>query len=187
MALLNFYFPLVYGTNSSSELFKVQKLLEDLVNDYKDKSARKEDAMPIDNPLSEVTGGTMTEFDKFVDSLLASSDSGKNELDTYLEDKVLRRSVDLDILNWWKANSTKYPTLSLIARDVLAIPISTVASESAFNAGGRLISAQRSKLHVKTVEALMCTQSWLLDQVEKGNFLAYFKSLRALCLCRGSF
>ncbi|CAN0830004.1 Zinc finger BED domain-containing protein DAYSLEEPER, partial [Linum grandiflorum] len=105
-----------------------------------------------------------------------SSDSGKNELDTYLEDKVLRRSVDFDILNWWKANSTKYPTLSLIARDVLAIPISTVASESAFSAGGRLISAQRSRLHVKTVEALMCTQSWLLDQVEKGNFLAYFKS-----------
>ncbi|CAN0830002.1 Zinc finger BED domain-containing protein RICESLEEPER 2, partial [Linum grandiflorum] len=89
---------------------------------------------------------------------------------------VLDPSVDFDILNWWKANSTKYPTLSLIARDVLAIPISTVASESAFSAGGRLISAQRSRLHVKTVEALMCTQSWLLDQVEKGNFLAYFKS-----------
>ncbi|CAN0829998.1 Zinc finger BED domain-containing protein RICESLEEPER 2 [Linum grandiflorum] len=177
MALLNFYFPLVYGTNSSSELFKVRKLLEDLVNDYKDKSAGKEDAMPIDdNSSSEVTGGRMTEYDKFVDILLASSDSGKNELDTYLEDKVLRRSVDFDILNWWKANSTKYPTLSLIARDVLAIPISTVASESAFSAGGRLISAQRSRLHVKTVEALMCTQSWLLDQVEKGNFLAYFKS-----------
>ncbi|CAN0858081.1 Putative AC transposase [Linum grandiflorum] len=170
MALLNFYFPLVYGTNSSSELFKVRKLLEDLVNDYKDKSAGKEDAMPIDdNSSSEVTGGRMTEYDKFVDILLASSDSGKNELDTYLEDKVLRRSVDFDILNWWKANSTKYPTLSLITRDVLVIPISTVASESAFSAGGRLISAQRSRLHVKTVEALMCTQSWLLDQVEKED------------------
>ncbi|CAN0830008.1 Putative AC transposase [Linum grandiflorum] len=118
----------------------------------------------------------MTEYDKFVDILLASSDSGKNELDTYLEDKVLRRSVDFDILNWWKANSTKYPTLSLIARDVLAIPISTVASESAFSAGGRLISAQRSRLHVKTVEALMCTQSWLLDQVEKVEDLSELPS-----------
>ena len=36
-------------------------------------------------------------------------------------------SVNFDILNWWKVNSSEFPILAKIARDVLAIPISTMA------------------------------------------------------------
>ncbi|KAK9183227.1 hypothetical protein WN944_026376 [Citrus x changshan-huyou] len=54
-----------------------------------------------------------------------------------------------------------YPTLARIARDILAIPITTVASESAFSTGGRVVSPHRNKLHPSTLEALMCCQSWL--------------------------
>ncbi|CAI0627287.1 unnamed protein product [Linum tenue] len=114
----------------------------------------------------------MNEYDLFVDRLLAQCSGGKSELDSYLEEAVLCRSDDFDILLWWKANSSKYPILALIARDVLAIPVSTVASESAFSAGGRLISTQRSRLHTKTVEALMCTQSWLLNHVSEEEDLS---------------
>jgi hypothetical protein len=52
----------------------------------------------------------------------------KSELDMYLEEKVLPRSATFDILGWWKTNGIKYPTLQKIAKDILAIPISTVAS-----------------------------------------------------------
>ncbi|KAJ4722279.1 Peroxidase [Melia azedarach] len=48
-----------------------------------------------------------------------------------------------------------------IARDILAIPVSTVASESAFSTAGRVVSPHRNRLHPNTVEALMCSQSWL--------------------------
>ncbi|KAK3199726.1 hypothetical protein Dsin_023141 [Dipteronia sinensis] len=58
----------------------------------------------------------------------------------------------------------RYPILSKIARDVLAIPVSTVASESAFSTGGRTLSSHRSRLHPHTVEALMCTQNWIWAQ-----------------------
>ena len=78
------------------------------------------------------------------------------------------RILVFDILNWWKANGPKYPTLQRIARDILAIPVSTVASESAFSTSGRLLSPHRSKLHPKTVEALMCAQNWLWARI-KGN------------------
>ena len=37
---------------------------------------------------------------------------------------------NFDLLNWWKNNSWKYRILSLMARDILAIPLSTVASKS---------------------------------------------------------
>uniref|UniRef100_A0A2N9IB42 HAT C-terminal dimerisation domain-containing protein n=1 Tax=Fagus sylvatica TaxID=28930 RepID=A0A2N9IB42_FAGSY len=82
-------------------------------------------------------------------------------LDHYLEDDLMPRTLDFDILAWWKANGPKYPTLQWIARDILAIPVSTVASESTFNISERLLSPHRSKLHPKTVEALTCAQNWL--------------------------
>lgn len=51
-----------------------------------------------------------------------------------------KKEIDFDILGWWKANLTRYPILASIAREVLAIPASTVASESAFSTDGRVVS-----------------------------------------------
>jgi hypothetical protein len=44
---------------------------------------------------------------------------------------------------------------------VLAIPISTVASESAFSTGGRILDDFRSSLTPFMIEALVCSQDWL--------------------------
>jgi hypothetical protein len=44
---------------------------------------------------------------------------------------------------------------------VLAIQASTVASESSFSDGGRIISVHRNRLKSDTVEALVCLQDWL--------------------------
>lgn len=72
-----------------------------------------------------------------------------------------KRDDKLDVLNWWKMNSVKFPILSKVARHVLAMPISTVASESAFSTGGRVIHPFRSSLTPKTAEALICAQDWI--------------------------
>ncbi|KAL5723637.1 hypothetical protein ACHQM5_007013 [Ranunculus cassubicifolius] len=88
-----------------------------------------------------------------------------DEVDSYLidrleaNDKTARR---FDILGWWKIKGmNSYPTLALVARDILAIQVSTVASESAFSTGGRVIDPFRSSLTPKSVEALICFQNWL--------------------------
>ncbi|KAL0287736.1 UNVERIFIED_CONTAM: putative AC transposase [Sesamum calycinum] len=51
-----------------------------------------------------------------------------------------------------------------MARDILAIPVSTIASESAFSSSGKLINPHRNRLHHTTVEALMCSRRWLWNE-----------------------
>ena len=84
-----------------------------------------------------------------------------NELERYLTEELFHQKKDFDILGWWEMHGSKYPVLSRIARDVLAIQASTVASESSFSAGGRVISDHRSRLKSEMVEALICLQDWL--------------------------
>jgi hypothetical protein len=84
-----------------------------------------------------------------------------SELSRYLKDTCEKSTEQFDILNWWKVNSGKYPVLSRLAKDVLAVQVSTVASESAFSNSGRVVSPFRSSLSPSMVEALMCGQSWL--------------------------
>lgn len=87
--------------------------------------------------------------------------TAKSEVDNYLEEeRISLDDVKSGLLAWWKINSGQFPILSMIARDILAVPISTVPSESAFSVGGKLISPHRSRLKPSTVEALMCLQSW---------------------------
>ena len=54
----------------------------------------------------------------------------KLELDLYLEKPPLDRNMNLDVLHFWSTCSLRYPDLSCMARDILTIPASTVASES---------------------------------------------------------
>ncbi|XP_017222792.1 uncharacterized protein LOC108199480 isoform X1 [Daucus carota subsp. sativus] len=100
------------------------------------------------------------DFEKYMDDR-DQGGTGKTELDVYLVDARERKGEVFDILEWWKMNSTRFPILSKIARHVLGMPVSSVASEAAFSTSGRTIDAYRSSLSPKTVEALICSQDWL--------------------------
>ncbi|XP_075092992.1 zinc finger BED domain-containing protein DAYSLEEPER-like isoform X2 [Nicotiana tabacum] len=71
---------------------------------------------------------------------------------------------DFDILALWKVNSPRFPILSKMARNVLAIPISSVAYESVFSTEGRILDQFRSSLTPKLVETLVCLQDWLRSE-----------------------
>ncbi|GJU38206.1 zinc finger BED domain-containing protein RICESLEEPER 2-like protein [Tanacetum coccineum] len=62
------------------------------------------------------------------------------------------------IRSWWNQNMKKFPILSQVAKHVLAMSISTVALDSAFSTGGRVIDKYRSSLMPKTAQALICAQ-----------------------------
>ncbi|KAG8368691.1 hypothetical protein BUALT_Bualt15G0072000 [Buddleja alternifolia] len=105
-------------------------------------------------------------FDQFVasSSNFSTKASLTSELDFYLEESVLPRTSEFDVLSWWKTNGVKYPNLQKMAKDILAISVSTVASESAFSTSGRLVSPHRNRLHPSTLEALMCARRWLWNE-----------------------
>jgi hypothetical protein len=63
-----------------------------------------------------------------------------------LFDYVPATKENFNVLDWWKAAGTRYPTLRMIARDIYVILVSTVASESAFSTSGRVLSEHRSRL-----------------------------------------
>ncbi|XP_038684473.1 zinc finger BED domain-containing protein RICESLEEPER 2-like isoform X2 [Tripterygium wilfordii] len=84
-------------------------------------------------------------------------------LDKYLAEgnENTKDGENFNVLIWWKIHSYRFPILSAIARDLLAIPISTVASKSAFSTGGRVLDSFRSSLTPQIVEALICVEDWL--------------------------
>jgi hypothetical protein len=108
-----------------------------------------------------------SQFEQHMEEI--EDESNDSELSRYLADKREMRSKEFDILSYWKVNSNKYPILSLMAKDVLAVPASTVPSESAFSTGGRIIDPLRCSLSTDTVEALICAQSWLHTTHTKVN------------------
>ena len=95
----------------------------------------------------------------------------KDEVDKYLleaaEDPA---NFKFDLLGWWKENAARYPILSQIARDVFVVPASTVASESAFSLGKRVVDPFRASLTPKMVECLVCSNDWL-----RANSLSLYK------------
>ncbi|KAA0038068.1 transposase [Cucumis melo var. makuwa] len=88
-------------------------------------------------------------------------EQGSSEIDIYLLEANVRTEGDFDILQWWKMNTDRFEVLGHMARDIFAISVSTVASESDFSTGGHVVDSSRCSLTPKIVEALICTQNWL--------------------------
>lgn len=104
----------------------------------------------------------------------------KSELDMYLEENFEGSMESFDILIWWKTHAEKYPVLSTMARDFLAIPLSTVSSESAFSCSGRTLGDTRCSMTPETLEALVCAKDWLIKiPSNEGIILFSHFSLRS--------
>ncbi|KAI8549127.1 hypothetical protein RHMOL_Rhmol06G0002200 [Rhododendron molle] len=111
-------------------------------------------------PLTSFTSGN-DEFWDFVSSNIgteSSTVSSRIELYKYLDLESINTNDirDFDVLAWWKRNEDKYPVLSIMARDLLTPPVSTVASEYAFSAGSRVLDERRSRLAPDILDCPIC-------------------------------
>ena len=106
--------------------------------------------------------------------------SVKSEKDKYLDEPREPLHSKFEILTWWKKNKARFPVMAAMARDILAIPSSTVASESAFSIGGRVLDAFRSSLTPRLVEALICSHNWFRSKTIPIDIEEKLEELEAL-------
>lgn len=169
MDLLEYYYEKLYEQDPVEQVGRIRQLCYELIADYQLKFNQDTCGDSSMFEASRVANDGLDDYDAYVQKKKRAKTSlVRTELDHYLEEEVLPRSPDFDILLWWKLNGIKYPTLQAIAKDILAIPISTVASESAFSTSGHILSPHRSRLHWTTLEALMCARSWLWSTENSG-------------------
>jgi hypothetical protein len=82
------------------------------------------------------------------------------ELTAYLgTDNVTAYKDDFDLLLWWCDHKLTFPTLSIMARDIMSVPISTVSLESCFSLTEKIIEERRRCLLSETVEMLACLKN----------------------------
>ncbi|XP_062566541.1 E3 SUMO-protein ligase ZBED1-like [Saccostrea cucullata] len=64
-------------------------------------------------------------------------------------------AVSSNPLVWWKENAKNFPVLSVIAKQYLCIPATSVPSERVFSTAGDIVTAQRASLKPKHVDMLI--------------------------------
>lgn len=186
MKLVEFSFSKIYGAEAEMWIKIVDEGIRELFVDYVTQSpllsiqpAYVEEGTEVISqtymeegteviPKTEMTDGgpllsdsdRLSDFDVYISEISGGQDM-RSELDQYLDESLMPRSQDFDVLAWWKLNKLKYPTLSRMASDILSIPITTVGPDNVFDTVGRKIDSYRSSLRPVTLEALICAKDWL--------------------------
>ncbi|KAF7138120.1 hypothetical protein RHSIM_Rhsim07G0042700 [Rhododendron simsii] len=162
-------------------LTEVNSLLTNLYASYESKFASTTMATSVTSVPLPSTSSNDPSWSLI--SKKGKSASARSELVKYLEIERLTENNDLknfDILDWWKKNERTFPILSIMARDVLTAPVSSVASESAFSAGKRVLDEKRSRLAPDILDCLLCLKDWedarlgIQKRSAKDEFRDYF-------------
>ncbi|XP_051200332.1 zinc finger BED domain-containing protein RICESLEEPER 2 isoform X1 [Lolium perenne] len=149
-----------FGVDADKHIQEVRTAIEALFTEYAAEFEDNVDILSQERKGQEVAlaDSALSDWDEHVKLKKAKN---RDELQRYLDEDFHPRTPDFDILKWWAVNSARYPTLGNIARDVLPVPASSIASESAFSTCRRVITDHRSSLAAETVEALMCFGDWI--------------------------
>ncbi|KAL3516747.1 hypothetical protein ACH5RR_023649 [Cinchona calisaya] len=173
MKAVEFCFPQLFPSNEAQEnISKVRTVLFELYDEYvaandHDQLRKRKISQVGDSSMDAIISSSTSGWNDFDDFLRQSEtfEPQKSELVDYLEKGPQKNGpnanpVQFDCLGWWKMNRLSYPILSRMACDILAILVSTVASEATFSARTRVIDAYRASLSPETVQGLMCGGDW---------------------------
>ncbi|XP_073130770.1 zinc finger BED domain-containing protein RICESLEEPER 2-like [Henckelia pumila] len=175
MKLIEWCFPEIYSEVDAIEnIITVRETLRSLYSEYVEahktnitendvsSGTQKEISSGLSIVSGKGKGKVRTQFANYIKNV-DSVEQVKSELEVYFEEGVVFCEDDdeFDALSWWKLNNLKFRILSRMACEVLSIPVTSVASESAFSAGGRVIDTYRANLGVETVQMLLCAEDWL--------------------------
>ncbi|KAJ1695014.1 hypothetical protein LUZ63_011712 [Rhynchospora breviuscula] len=153
LTVVKYYMEQMYPEDSATFIFYMKNCMNELFKEYvqvhsrmvQNQAGSSTQQLSAPAELSDTRAGLR-------DAIRAqkSAEPGmKSELEEYFTEPLDEASIDdqFDILAWWKVKAPKYPVLARLTRDILAIPISTVASEATFSTSGRTLNPGRSSLN----------------------------------------
>ena len=127
-----FCFTKIYGHNAQEHVDKIVNTLHELFIEYKKINVTSSLQCPIDSSHVSLGGEINDEdadsyaYKQFL-SGLSRPQAERSQLDLYLEEESLDLNSDIDILDYWNKSSMRFPELAAMARDILSIPVSTIA------------------------------------------------------------
>ncbi|KAL4147980.1 hypothetical protein QTP88_002288 [Uroleucon formosanum] len=115
----------------------------------------------INSNSQELTSKEATMFSEWEDGVDERAQQSiykyKKELESYREENY--DISDDQILDFWSKQALRFPYLSKLARQILAIPASSASSERSFSVDGRVIEQRRSCIDGSTVDAILFLNS----------------------------
>ncbi|KAK3221950.1 hypothetical protein Dsin_008975 [Dipteronia sinensis] len=180
-------------SSSQSQIPRVKTLLYELYDEYIKVYGP---SLNIDVPQTQNVSRSSSSSSSFVNlgyNLLSkktkklrgsssSSSTTYSELESYLSTSFgfIEDTEDkkFDILHWWKEHERYFPILAMIAKQILSTPVSTVAVEQQFSAGGNILDPRRSLMSPKSLQIQACVEDWTkaqnrqqeIDQEEPYDF-----------------
>lgn len=130
--------------------------IRDLIRDYRIDVSIDEIAHTAPSPQQQQKASTST-----MTELLAkhSRNGSSGDPPSCLEDEVTNFLQSAhgcnEVLEFWKKSEHLYPRLAIVAKSVLAIPITSACSESAFSVAGCLIRSRRASIAPHRVEKVL--------------------------------
>ena len=158
---------LTYLPDDNSQAALKQELLQRLINnrgsedkECEEGSSKEKEAAPP--PKKKKKRKDAKDKDYELDFFFGGDSSDKQcppnvliqqELNTYFAERP--PSADTEPLSWWKTNTTRYPTMSELAKQLLCIPATSVPAERVLSAAGYIVSKLRAALSPDNVHALL--------------------------------
>jgi hypothetical protein len=167
MDIVRFCYTKLYAPEDAERrIHEVRTTLQSLFEEYRASSVKQTSSDVA--PSTSGMGDFLSDFRKY---LLTYPQ--KSQLELYLEGPLRDFDEDLDVLEFWSKSYMHYPELASMARDILDIPMSTVASKSAFSIAGKVLTADRASLKPKVVETFMCLEEWYHGKMQdkQGNLV----------------
>jgi hAT family C-terminal dimerisation region/BED zinc finger/Domain of unknown function (DUF4413) len=160
------------GMRNGRSIERIRRFIE-VQQDYDPSSGSNEDRQEDEDDQQEDSSSdcstdeesSSTFFDGFCRYIKKRKTTKRFEMDLYLAEELVDDTGDtpFDLLGWWKENSLRYPALSRLAHNVLAMPTCVYNVEENLKLDLRVLEGASSEL----VEAAICSKDWILSDVQR--------------------
>lgn len=162
--LVEFCYTKIYGDKAEEFVNNTVRTLYSLFDEYKPNSMMSSSCTltssgPNIDEHRHADGDEFDDYEQFLSSKSRPQDE-KSQLDLYLEEPGHDLNSDINVLEYWNNSSMRYPDLAMMARDILTMPISSIAPESSFSIGKKELNPGQFSLNPKMIQALVCLSDW---------------------------